>query len=584
MPHVHLILWIKDAPVLGEHSTEEVRKYIDSIITCSIPDKVASPTLHRLVTKFQTHKCNKYCQKTYKHNGKFYRKCRFGFPRPGRDETQLNDAIDCTAAGYNKKPRKRLYHLKHTDTEHNINDYNATLLLANQANVDIQFIGHNGSRLPYYITDYMTKHERVEQDDMWKDTFSSTKSLGTNAMSFLLKSVKSRQVGSNEAADWLLGHKLYSKSQQIRFADLHPTDKVKRILKRAADIKNILDHNPQSTDIFMLHWVLDVYPNRPDSMESMSLFELLGWYEKEKKETEFKLKNMEIFLRRRKDKPYIVTHQIINPNMSKETKQSYFFYLLKLLKRWRMESDLPPPGQTYAEHFTDISSQYPETVTYHKWHVRFEEKAQELDKAIQERAKETAEVVEPTVEDDCQNALQGCIVDQVQTAMDEVQQVRRLTMQHCTSAETDLDTAYNSLNIDQKRIVDNVVSAVCEHDSPIHLFVSGQGGTGKSRVIDILNQTISSKFPANTVPVTVSAPTGLAAFNIAGTTIHRLLCLPNEHEKPPNYSRLNQDSLTVIRKTLHVLKLLIMGQGTLSTSRAMVQLRGKGQHGSDTAD
>jgi len=395
---------------------------------------------------------------------------------------------------------------------------------------------------------------------MWKDIFSSTKSLGTNAMSFLLKSVKSRQVGSNEAADRLLGHKLYSKSQQIRFADLHPADKVKCILKRAADIKNILDHKPQSTDIFMLHWVLDVIPNHPDSMESMSLFELLSWYEKQKKETEFKLKNMEIFLGRRKDKPYIVTHQIINPNTSEETKQSYFFYLLKLFKPWRMESYLLPPGQTYAKHFTDISSQYPEMVTYHKWHVRFEEKAEELDKAIQERAKETAEVVEPTDEDDCQNALQGCIVDQVQTAMDEVQQVRRLTMQRCTSAETELDTAYNSLNIDQKRIVDNVVSAVCEHDSTIHLFVSGQRGTGKSRVIDILNQTISSKFPANTVRVTVSAPTGLAAFNIAGTTIHRLLCLPIEHGKPPNYSRLNQDNLTVIRKTLHGLKLLIIDE------------------------
>ena len=168
-------------------------------------------------------------------------------------------------------------------------DYNAALLLANQANVDVQFIGHNGSRLPYYITVSVSKSlvygftcvvmtivvwlcrtcqmaispsiwqqrslkvntlfatirkqelhgcdtvstevsvsresctdivghvlhiwlqivftlqitwwsmKRLEQDDTWKDISSSTKSLGTNAMSFLLKSVKSRQVGSNEA-------------------------------------------------------------------------------------------------------------------------------------------------------------------------------------------------------------------------------------------------------------------------------------------------------------------------------------------------------------------------------------------------
>lgn len=74
----------------------------------------------------------------------------------------------------------------------------------------------------------MTKYERSEQDSMWKDIFTSTKSLGSNAMSFVLQSVKSRQVGANEAADRLLGRKLYSKSRQLKFADLQPADKAKQ--------------------------------------------------------------------------------------------------------------------------------------------------------------------------------------------------------------------------------------------------------------------------------------------------------------------------------------------------------------------
>ena len=94
------------------------------------------------------------------------------------------------AVNASKQPRKRLYHLKRSETEVNVNDYNAALLMANQSNVDVQFIGHLGSRLPYYICDYMTKNENSEQDDMWHDIYSSTKSLGSNAMSFLLKSVK----------------------------------------------------------------------------------------------------------------------------------------------------------------------------------------------------------------------------------------------------------------------------------------------------------------------------------------------------------------------------------------------------------
>jgi len=95
----------------------------------------------------------------------------------------------------------------------------------------------------------MTKQERCEQDTLWSEIFSSTKSLGTNAMSFLLKSVKSRQVGSNEAVDRLLGHKLYSKSRQTRFADLQHPDLVKRILKPCKDIEELLKNDPESTDI-----------------------------------------------------------------------------------------------------------------------------------------------------------------------------------------------------------------------------------------------------------------------------------------------------------------------------------------------
>jgi len=62
---------------------------------------------------------------------------------------------------------------------------------------------------------------------MWQDIFTSSKSLGSNAMSFLLKSIQSRQVGANEAADRLLGHKLHSKSRQLWFVDLAPQTRQK---------------------------------------------------------------------------------------------------------------------------------------------------------------------------------------------------------------------------------------------------------------------------------------------------------------------------------------------------------------------
>ena len=150
-------------------------------------------------------------------------------------------------------------------------------------------------------------------------------------MSFVLQSVKSRQVGANEAADRLLGHKLYSKSKQLRFADLQPADKAKRLLKTSNDISILLKNNPDSSDIFQAHWVLDIYPDRPDELESSSLYDIMSWYEKERvipgSSKPLQLQHLPYYLRRRKTSPYIVTHQSVNPNQSEENKEMYYYYL-----------------------------------------------------------------------------------------------------------------------------------------------------------------------------------------------------------------------------------------------------------------
>lgn len=80
--------------------------------------------------------------------------------------TQINDIFDWLAINRvaKKKQRKRVYNQKGNADEWMINDYSPALLLANEANVDVRFIGHLVTRLPYYITEYMTKLERAEQD------------------------------------------------------------------------------------------------------------------------------------------------------------------------------------------------------------------------------------------------------------------------------------------------------------------------------------------------------------------------------------------------------------------------------------
>ena len=159
-----------------------------------------------------------------------------------------------------------------------------------------------------------------------------------------------------------------------------------------------------------------------------------------------------------------------------------------------------------------------------------------MEKAI----KEKAQLLSTTAHmEDEHAAFVGCMANPVQTAMEELVNAHSTARDHGNS--TDLEEEYKSLNTDQRRIVDRVVTAVCHGTEPIRLIVSGQGGTGKSKVINTLHQSVSKQLTCNGLPVVVAAPTGLAAFNIGGKTIHRLFCLPIEHGKPADYSRLGQD-------------------------------------------
>ena len=77
------------------------------------------------------------------------------------------------------------------------------------------------------------------------------------------------------------------------------------------------------------------------------------------------------------------------------------------------------------------------------------------------------------------------------------------------------------------------------------MFVSGFCGTGKSFIIENVvkwNKTIRGK---DTV---VTAPTGIAALNVKGLTIHRILQLPVKDNGTAEYKALTSEAIEVIRK------------------------------------
>ena len=86
----------------GTSSDDEVLQWIQARITCRIPEENSNPELHQLVTKYQHHKCNSYCQRKKWVGDTFITRCRFGFPRQECSTATLLSVDECMKLSHRK--------------------------------------------------------------------------------------------------------------------------------------------------------------------------------------------------------------------------------------------------------------------------------------------------------------------------------------------------------------------------------------------------------------------------------------------------------------------------------------------------
>ena len=117
---------------------------------------------------------------------------------------------------------------------------------------------------------------------------------------------------------------------------------------------------------------------------------------------------------------------------------------------------------------------------------------------------------------------------------------------------TQQKTAFELVQSYFKTLADFNDGLINTKPEPVHIHISGPGGTGKSDLIRMIREMIirsslknsTSQSPA----VVVVAPTGIAAYNIEGITIHRALNLPVQHGSCPKYVPLKGERLSAMRK------------------------------------
>lgn len=111
---------------------------------------------------------------------------------------------------------------------------------------------------------------------------------------------------------------------------------------------------------------------------------------------------------------------------------------------------------------------------------------------------------------------------------------------------------------------------------PYRVFLSGPGGVGKSHVIRLIHSDtlkllrLSGTIEPDDVTVLLTAPTGVAAFNINGMTLHSALLLGRS--KYGGFQPLNHDKLNTLRTKLTHLTLLIIDEVSMVGSNMLLEI------------
>lgn len=82
--------------------------------------------------------------------------------------------------------------------------------------------------------------------------------------------------------------------------------------------------------------------------------------------------------------------------------------------------------------------------------------------------------------------------------------------------------------------------------NPLFLFITGGEGTGKSFLINLIRELVFRKTKRKSILLT--APTGCAAYNIGGSTLHSAFSLPVQHPKSFFTSKSSCNPLSAARR------------------------------------
>ena len=123
----------------------------------------------------------------------------------------------------------------------------------------------------------MTKAEKSNMQEIWQEV-SSHQTVYSKPWSFGVRCLRSRECGLYEASDLLLGDHLCEKSVTIKWVDVSQPHNRKRRLRDHSKLVEMRERDPNCINIFEANLVDTFYPERPDYMEDVCLYDFVADY------------------------------------------------------------------------------------------------------------------------------------------------------------------------------------------------------------------------------------------------------------------------------------------------------------------
>ena len=105
-----------------------------------------------------------------------------------------------------------------------------------------------------------------------------------------------------------------------------------------------------------------------------------------------------------------------------------------------------------------------------------------------------------------------------------------------------------------------------------YLIYQGAGGTGKSVVCKTIAKHLIDKFPDEKHKFKILAPTGCAAYNVNGTTVHSGLQIPIKFSDDDPVHALSNDSLLRLQKDLEGVELIMIDEKSMVSTTKLYQI------------